>query len=102
MPRALEGDCAPQAATALLKKDVGIAVETAAALGCVAPLARAAREVFDAAVAAGGGADDEPFSLKYYAGCAKQTQSGPLGTISSDRGRRIARLASVSDAACSF
>jgi 3-hydroxyisobutyrate dehydrogenase-like beta-hydroxyacid dehydrogenase len=73
MPHALEGDCAPRAATALLKKDVGITVETAAALGCVAPLARAAREVFDAAVASGGGADDDSFSLKHDAGRAKQT-----------------------------
>jgi len=67
MARALEGDYAPRAATTLLKKDVGIAVDTAAALGCDAPLARAAREAFDAAVAAGYGAEDDASLLKYYA-----------------------------------
>ncbi len=67
MARALEGDYAPRAATTLLKKDVGIAVDTAAALGCDAPLARAAHEAFDAAVAAGYGAEDDASLLKYYA-----------------------------------
>jgi 3-hydroxyisobutyrate dehydrogenase len=72
MPRALDGDYAPRAATTLLKKDVGIAVDTAAALGCDAPLARAAREAFDAAVAAGYGAEDDASLLKYYAGRVKK------------------------------
>jgi L-threonate 2-dehydrogenase len=72
MPRALEGDYAPRAATTLLKKDVGIAVETAAALGCDAPLARAAREVFDAAVAAGHGGEDDASLLKYCSGRMKK------------------------------
>jgi 3-hydroxyisobutyrate dehydrogenase-like beta-hydroxyacid dehydrogenase len=67
MARALEGDYAPRAATTLLKKDVGIAVDAATALGCDAPLARAAREAFDAAVAAGYGAEDDASLLKYYA-----------------------------------
>jgi len=72
MPRALEGDYAPRAATTLLKKDVGIAVDAAAALGCDAPLARAAREAFDAAVAAGYGAEDDASLLKYYASRVKK------------------------------
>ena len=72
MPRALEGDYAPRAATTLLKKDVGIAVDTATALGCDAPLARAAREAFDAAVAAGYGAEDDASLLKYYASRVKK------------------------------
>jgi L-threonate 2-dehydrogenase len=72
MPRALAGDYAPLAATTLLQKDVGIAVDTAAALGCDAPLARAAREAFDAAVAAGYGAEDDASLLKYYANRIKQ------------------------------
>jgi 3-hydroxyisobutyrate dehydrogenase-like beta-hydroxyacid dehydrogenase len=72
MARALEGDYAPRAATTLLKKDVGIAVDTAAALGCDAPLARAAREAFDAAVAAGYGAEDDASLLKYYASRVKE------------------------------
>jgi L-threonate 2-dehydrogenase len=72
MPRALDGDYAPRAATTLLKKDVGIAVDTAVALGCDAPLARAAREAFDAAVAAGYGAEDDASLLKYYASRVKK------------------------------
>ena len=72
MARALEGDYAPRAATTLLKKDVGIAVDAAAARGCDAPLARAAREAFDAAVAAGYGAEDDASLLKYYASRVKK------------------------------
>ena len=72
MPRALAGDYAPLAATTLLRKDVGIAVDTAYALGCDAPLARAAREAFNAAVAAGYGAEDDASLLKYYAGRIKK------------------------------
>jgi len=66
MPRALDGDYAPLAATTLLKKDIGIAVDTAEALGCDVPIARAAREAFDAAVAAGYGAEDDASLFKYY------------------------------------
>jgi len=72
MPRALAGDYAPLATTTLLKKDVGIAVDAAAALGCDVPLARAARETFDAAVAAGYGAEDDASLLKYYANRIKE------------------------------
>ncbi len=66
MARALDGDKTPRAATTLLNKDVGIAVETAATLEFDAPLARAARDAFAAAVAAGLGAEDDAAMLQYY------------------------------------
>ena len=66
MPRALDEDYAPRAATTLLKKDAAIAVKNAASLGCDAPLARIASETFDAAVAAGHGAEDDASLVKYY------------------------------------
>ena len=46
MRRALDGDTTSRAATALLNKDVGLAVEMATALGCEVPLALAARARF--------------------------------------------------------
>ena len=73
MQRALIGDDVPRAATTLLAKDVGIALDSAAALGYDAPLARAARQAFDAAVAAGHGAEDDSSLLKYHAGPLKQS-----------------------------
>ncbi len=66
MTRALDGDRTPRAATTLLNKDVGIAVDTAAALEFDAPLARAARDAFAAAVEAGLGAEDDASMLRYY------------------------------------
>jgi 3-hydroxyisobutyrate dehydrogenase-like beta-hydroxyacid dehydrogenase len=66
MTRALDGDTTPRAATTLLNKDVGIAVDTAATLEFDAPLARAARDVFAAAVAAGLGPEDDAAMLRYY------------------------------------
>ena len=66
MARALDGDKTPRAATTLLNKDVGIAVETAQTLAFDAPLARAARDAFVAAVAAGHGAEDDAAMLQYY------------------------------------
>jgi L-threonate 2-dehydrogenase len=73
MPRALDGDYAPRGATTLLKKDIAIAVDTAAELGCDAPFARAAREAYDAAVAAGHGAEDDSSMVKYYANRIRKT-----------------------------
>jgi 3-hydroxyisobutyrate dehydrogenase len=70
MARVLENDYAPRAATTLLQKDAGIALDHAASLGCDAPLARAAKEIFDAAVAAGHGAEDDAALVKY---CANRT-----------------------------
>jgi putative dehydrogenase len=66
MTRALDGDRTPRAATTLLNKDVGIAVDSAATLDFDAPLARAARAAFAAAVAAGYGPDDVAAMLQYY------------------------------------
>jgi putative dehydrogenase len=65
MTRALDGDKTPRAATTLLSKDVGIAVDTAATLGFDAPLARAARDAFAAAVAAGYGPEDDAAMLRF-------------------------------------
>jgi L-threonate 2-dehydrogenase len=66
MTRALDGDRTPRAATTLLNKDVGIAVDTATTLEFDAPLARAARDIFAAAVAAGLGPEDDASMLQYY------------------------------------
>jgi L-threonate 2-dehydrogenase len=66
MARVLEDDYDPRAATTLLRKDVSIALANALSLGCDAPVARAAREIFDAAVAAGHGAEDDAALVKYY------------------------------------
>jgi 3-hydroxyisobutyrate dehydrogenase-like beta-hydroxyacid dehydrogenase len=65
MKRALDGDETLRAATTLLNKDVGIAVDTAAALDFDAPLARAARDAFAAAVAAGYGPSDDAAMLHF-------------------------------------
>jgi 3-hydroxyisobutyrate dehydrogenase len=65
MARALDGDRL-RAPTTLLNKDVGIAVDTAQTLAFDAPLARAARDAFAAAVAAGHGAEDDAAMLRYY------------------------------------
>jgi L-threonate 2-dehydrogenase len=66
MTRALAGDATPRAALTLLNKDVGIAVATAATLAFDAPLARAARDAFAAAVAAGYGPEDDGAMLRFY------------------------------------
>ncbi len=64
MQRALDDDTIPRAATALLNKDIGLAVQAAAALGCEVPLALAARAAFAAAMAAGYGAEDDASLLR--------------------------------------
>ena len=68
MQRALDGDATPRAATALLNKDVGLAVEVAAAFDCEVPLALAARAAFAAAMAAGYGAEDDASLLQLRLG----------------------------------
>ncbi len=73
MARVLEDDYRPRAATTLLQKDVTIALTNAESLGCDAPIARAARDAFDAAVAAGHGAEDDAALVKYYATRARKT-----------------------------
>ena len=66
MVGALDGDRTPRAATALLNKDVAIAIDAAGTLKFDTPLARAARDVFAAAVAAGYGSDDDAALLQFY------------------------------------
>jgi 3-hydroxyisobutyrate dehydrogenase-like beta-hydroxyacid dehydrogenase len=68
MRRALDGDTTPRATTALLNKDVGLAIEAAAAFGCEVPLALAARAAFAAAMAAGYGAEDDASLLRLRLG----------------------------------
>ena len=59
VPRALDGDYAPRAATRLLDKDTGIAAAVAERLGINAPFTRLAHSSFAAAIAAGCGDDDD-------------------------------------------
>lgn len=73
MARVLEDDYDARAATTLLQKDIAIALGSAASLGCEAPIARAARDAFDAAIAAGHGAEDDAALVKYYASRALKT-----------------------------
>jgi L-threonate 2-dehydrogenase len=73
MERVLEDDYDPRAATTLLQKDVAIALSHAVSLGCDAPVARVAREVFDGAVAAGHGAEDDAALVKYYSNRARKS-----------------------------
>ena len=59
VPRALAGDYVPRAATRILRKDVGLAVDLAAEVGAEAPMAKAAQAAFEAAVDAGFGEHDD-------------------------------------------
>jgi len=65
MARALAGDHATHAASKILSKDVGLAVDAASALGVDVPLARAARERFAAALAAGYAEADDCELLRF-------------------------------------
>ena len=67
MPRALEGDYAPRAASRVLLKDVGLFVHEARRLGLTAPMAECAREIFHDTVARGLGEEDDAAVLKRYA-----------------------------------
>ncbi|MEO5700895.1 MAG: NAD(P)-dependent oxidoreductase [Casimicrobiaceae bacterium] len=68
--RALTGDLAPRAATRVLLKDVGIAVDVARRFGTSSRFAQAAQAAFAAAVAAGYAEDDDAamFVHAEYAG----------------------------------
>jgi 3-hydroxyisobutyrate dehydrogenase-like beta-hydroxyacid dehydrogenase len=59
IPRALDGDYAPRAATRILCKDAGLAVDLAKSVGVEAALAKAAQAAFRAAVEDGFGEDDD-------------------------------------------
>ena len=67
MPRALEGDYAPRAASRVLLKDVGLFVHEARRLGLTAPMAESAREIFHDTVARGFAEEDDAAVLKRYA-----------------------------------
>jgi 3-hydroxyisobutyrate dehydrogenase-like beta-hydroxyacid dehydrogenase len=67
MPRALAGDYAPRAAAKILAKDVGIAADFAARLGCDAPFATATLAAFEATLAAGFGDEDDAAIAKLFA-----------------------------------
>ena len=67
MPRALEGDYAPRAASRVLLKDVGLFVHEARRLGLAAPMAESAREIFHDTVARGFAEEDDAAVLKRYA-----------------------------------
>jgi len=67
MPRALDGDYTPRAATRVLLKDVGLFVHAARTFGLTAPMAECAREIFHDAVARGFAEEDDAAVLKRYA-----------------------------------
>lgn len=66
MPRVLAGDYRPKAATALLTKDVSLALGAAREAGFPAPVAAAALQVYLATVALGHGAEDDAALIKFY------------------------------------
>jgi len=66
MARALADDATVHAATTLLAKDVGIAVDTALALGCKPTFAHLALQAFRAAVKRGLGDEDDAAMLRFY------------------------------------
>ena len=67
MPRALARDYdPPQAATKILAKDLGLALDVAAEAGCHAALAQAARAAFAGAIAAGFGEADDAALVEYH------------------------------------
>lgn len=65
IPRALAGDYAPRAATRILCKDAGLAVDLAKSVGVKAPLAEAAQQAYRAAVDAGFGEHDDAAMVEW-------------------------------------
>ncbi|MFO1304900.1 MAG: NAD(P)-dependent oxidoreductase [Burkholderiales bacterium] len=65
VPRALAGDYAPRAATRILCKDVGLAVELARDLNVEAPMIEAAQRAFRAAVDDGFGEQDDAAMVEW-------------------------------------
>lgn len=66
MRRALRGDYTLRASPAMLAKDLGIAIDTAADLDTPAPVAMAARAIFLAAIGLGHANADDASVLKVY------------------------------------
>ncbi|MEO8134073.1 MAG: NAD(P)-dependent oxidoreductase [Betaproteobacteria bacterium] len=71
MPRVLADDYAPRAAAKILTKDVGLALEAAAAAGVPAALAQAAHNVYKGTVALGFGEVDDAAVMEYYRALAR-------------------------------
>jgi putative dehydrogenase len=67
VPHILAGDYAPRSAVDIFVKDLGIVLETGAALGCTLPLAAAAHALFTTASARGLGREDDSAVVKVYA-----------------------------------
>jgi 3-hydroxyisobutyrate dehydrogenase-like beta-hydroxyacid dehydrogenase len=68
-PRALDGDYVPRAATRILLKDVGLAVDLANSAGVDAAMAKAAQDAFRAAVDAGYGEQDDASIVEWKRKC---------------------------------
>jgi 3-hydroxyisobutyrate dehydrogenase len=66
IPRVLAGDYAPRAAIDILRKDLSILLETAAAQGFPTPLARTAHAIFEDAARLGHGKEDDAAVIKVY------------------------------------
>lgn len=71
MPRVLADDYTPKAAAKILTKDVGLALEAAAAAGVPATLAQAAHNVYKGTVALGLGEVDDAAVMEYYRALAR-------------------------------
>jgi 3-hydroxyisobutyrate dehydrogenase-like beta-hydroxyacid dehydrogenase len=69
VPRALDGDYLPRAATRILRKDVGLAVDLAKQLGVDASMAKAAQAAFHAACDAGYGEQDDASIVEWKRKC---------------------------------
>lgn len=65
IPRALAGDYAPRAATRILCKDVGLAVDLAKSVGLAPSMAEAAQRAYRAAVDAGFGEQDDAAMVEW-------------------------------------
>jgi 3-hydroxyisobutyrate dehydrogenase len=67
MPRVLAGDYSTKAAVDVLAKDLGLALEAAAAARAAVPICATARRSFIATAALGHGQEDDAAVVKYYA-----------------------------------
>ena len=67
MPRVLTGDYSTKAAVDILAKDLGLALEAAAAARAALPIGATARQSFIATSALGHGQEDDAAVAKYYA-----------------------------------
>jgi len=70
MPRVLAGDYTTRAAVEILAKDLGLALETGAAVRAALPICAIARQSYIATSALGHGQEDDAALVKYYAGVA--------------------------------